>query len=275
MATMLINDVEIYYELTGESGEVLTILNGIMMSSGSWTEIKKDYIKSGYRILTVDFRDQGKSGSSPVDYEIEQHAEDLKVLLDQLAIKKTHILGISYGGQVGMIFALKYKKCIGRLILANTSSRLSNFLKGIGDAWDEAAKLYDGERFFRIAMPLIYSDVFYETHYDWLKEREKSFKDVLTKNWFTRYLRLSSSHGKYNIEAEIYNIEAPTLVIGADRDIVTPYEETYKIYKKITNASFVMIPECGHASCYEKPQEFNIQVLGFLGIRRLEEEGRA
>ncbi len=271
MGTVTINNVEIYYELTGESGEVLTILNGIMMSSNSWTEIKKAYVQAGYRVLTVDFRDQGKSGSSPVSYEIQQHAEDLKILLDSLHINKTNILGISYGGQVGMIFAIKYKELVERLILANTSSRLSNFLKGIGAAWDEAAKLGDGEKFFRIAMPLIYSDVFYETHYQWLKEREKSFKDILTKEWFERYLRLSSSHGNYNIEKEIYNIEAPTLVIGGDRDMVTPYEETYKIYKNINNAAFVMIPECGHASCYEKPQEFNIQVLGFLGTHHRKE----
>ncbi len=274
MATMMINDVELYYELTGESGEVLTILNGIMMSSESWTEVKKDYINAGYRVLTMDFRDQGNSGSSSITYKIEQHAEDLKALLDCLNIKTTHILGISYGGQVGMIFAIKYKEHVKKLILANTSSRLSNFLKGIGEAWDEAAKLNDGERFFRIAMPLIYSDIFYETHYDWLKERERSFKGILTKPWFERYLRLSSSHGNYNIEEEIHKIEAPTLVIGGDRDIVTPYEETLKIYKKINNAAFVMIPECGHASCYEKPQEFNIQVLGFLSIKRSKEEGR-
>ena len=272
MATMMINDVEIYYELTGESGEVLMILNGIMMSSASWTEIKEDYVKAGYRILNVDFRDQGKSGSSPVSYEIQQHAEDLIFLLDRLNIEKINILGISYGGQVGMIFAMKYKNRVNRLILANTSSRLSNFLKGIGAAWDEAAKLEDGERFFRIAMPLIYSDVFYDTHYEWLKEREKAFKDVLTKSWFERYLRLSSSHGNYNIEKEIHKIEAPTLVIGGDRDMVTPYEETHKIYKNIKNAAFVMIPECGHASCYEKPQEFNIQVIGFLGIHHRKEK---
>lgn len=272
MAIIKINNVEIYYELTGESGEVLTILNGIMMSSESWTEVKKDYTRAGYRVLNVDFRDQGKSGSSPIDYEIQQHAEDLEILLNKLDIHKTNILGISYGGQVAMIFAMKYKNRVERLILANTSSGLSNYLKGIGAAWDEAAKLEDGERFFKIAMPLVYSDVFYETHYGWLKEREKSFKSILTKSWFERYLRLSSSHGNYNIEKEIHNIEAPTLVIGGDRDIVTPYEENYKIYKSIKNAALVMIPECGHASCYEKPREFNIQVLGFLGIHNREEK---
>ncbi len=266
MATTVINGVQMYYELTGDSGEVLTILNGIMMSSSSWDELKKDYLQRGYRVLTLDFRDQGKSEASREAYNIEQHREDLVALLDHLNIRKTHILGISYGGQVGMLFTLKYPEYVDRLILANTSSKISNFLKGIGGAWDEAAKLYDGERFFRIAMPLIYSDVFYESHYSWLKERETQFKKILTKEWFDRYLRLSSSHGNYNIEDEIDKIERPTLVIGGDRDGVTPYEEVYRIYKKINGAALVMIPDCGHASCYEKPREFNIQVLGFLQL---------
>lgn len=268
VTTAQINNCEINYEISGERGEFLTILNGIMMSSDSWKDIKQDYVDAGYRVLTMDFRDQGRSSSAKKPYSINQHAEDLYELLNHLSIEKTHLMGISYGGQVAMIFALKYQDRINKLLLFNTSARLTNYIKGIGEAWDEAARLGDGERFFKLAMPLIYSDEFYETHWEWLKNREKVFKEILTKQWFERYLRLSSSHGEYDILDEIHRIKVPTLVVAADKDVVTPYSETEMIHRRIKGSVFTVIPNCGHASCYEQTAAYNIQVLGYLsGIK--------
>lgn len=264
MATATINECEIYYELEGNEGELLVILNGIMMSSDSWKEIKKEYISSGYRVLTMDFRDQGKSASAKEPYSIHQHAEDLRGLLDHLSIEKVHLMGISYGGQVAMIFTLSNQDRVHRLLLFNTSARLTKYIRGIGEAWDEAARIGDGERFFKLAMPLIYSDEFYDTHWDWLKDRERKFKEVLTEEWFERYLRLSASHGEYDILEDLKGITVPTLIVGADKDVVTPYKETELIHRKIKGSLFTMIPNCGHASCYEQTAAFNVQVLGFL-----------
>ncbi|WP_026476462.1 alpha/beta fold hydrolase [Alkaliphilus transvaalensis] len=268
MSKVAINGVEINYKVTGEGEQVLLILNGIMMSVTSWTNMTPIYNKAGYKVINVDFRDQGESGASPEDYDNTQHVSDLKGLLDYLEIKECNIMGISYGGQVAMLFALKYPEMVKGLILANTISRLTNYLAAIGASWDEAAKLKDGEKFFKLAMPLIYSDTFYEKNEKWLKDRVKIFGKILTDQWFERYLRLSSSLNNYDISELIGDIKAPTLVIASDKDVVTPYEELHLIHKKIPNSKFVVIPEAGHASCYEKTDEFNLLVVGFLGIHR-------
>ncbi|KAB3530860.1 alpha/beta fold hydrolase [Alkaliphilus serpentinus] len=267
MPLIKINDLEINYKLTGEGNRVLVILNGIMMSAESWNGLTPSYAKAGYRVLNVDFRDQGMSQSSPVGYEIGQHVEDLRELLMILGIEKCNLFGISYGGQVAMLFALKHPDMLESLLLANTMARLTNYLKAIGGAWDEAAKLKDGRKFFRLAMPLIYSDRFYEKNWQWLKEREETMGKALSEEWFDRYLRLSSSHGEYDIVERLHNINLPTLVIAADRDVITPYEEQLIIHKEIKGSNLVVIPEAGHASCYEKMEEFIFIVLGFLAIK--------
>jgi 3-oxoadipate enol-lactonase len=261
-----INGIAINYFLEGEGDQTLVILNGIMMSASSWNDFVPLYTKRGYRLLRVDFRDQGLSDKSPRDYDINQHVEDLKELFDYLKIDTVNMLGISYGGQVAMLFALKYPSRLTSLILANTTTKINNYLKAIGTSWDEAAKLYDGEKFFKIAMPLIYSDEFYKQNYQWLEQRQVFFGKVLTKEWFEGYLRLSSSHGNYNIEDKIDVIKVPTLVIASDRDMVTPVSDLLEIHKSIKDSRLVIIPNCGHASCYEKFDEFNIQILGFLAL---------
>ncbi len=264
MPLVKINGFNMNYRLEGEGEGTLVILNGIMMSAESWVGLVPSFVAAGYRVLTLDFRDQGKSEPSPEAYTIGQHVEDLKELLDTLEIKSCSLLGISYGGQVAMLFVLKYPQLLESLMLANTMARLTNHLKAIGTAWDEAAGLKDGRSFFKLAMPLIYSRSFYERSYDWLRSREEGLGSSLTEEWFEAFLRLSSSHGDYNPLEALESIKLPTLVIASDQDIITPYEEQLLIHKKIKTSRLVVIPEAGHASCYEKPQEFSLIILGFL-----------
>ena len=264
MPKVMINGFEMNYKLAGEGERTIVILNGIMMSAESWVGLVPSFVRAGYRVLTLDFRDQGKSQPSPIEYNIEQHAEDLKALFDELGIERCSLLGISYGGQVAMLFALKHPEMLDSLILANTMARMTNYLKAIGAAWNEAASLKDGRKFFSLAMPYIYSEDFYESNWEWLKNREESLGASLTEEWFEGFLRLSSSHGDFNIVDRLENIELPTLVIASEQDIITPYKEQLLIHNHIKESRLVIIPEAGHASCYEKPHEFLAIALGFL-----------
>jgi 3-oxoadipate enol-lactonase len=255
---------DIFYQVTGEGEETLVILNGIMMSTASWDLAAGAFSQAGYRVLCVDFRDQGQSGSSDKPYKIEQHADDLKALLDYLDLPKCHLLGLSYGGQAAMIFALRYPEYINKLILSNTTGSLTNHLRAIGAAWDEAAKLGDGVRFFKLAMPSIYSAKFYEKNYQWLMDREAVMGLQLTSEWFERYLRLSSSHGAYDVTEEVKHIKLPVLLIAGELDGVTPISEMRKLHGAIENSAFIIIADSGHTACYEKPAEFHLAVVGFL-----------
>jgi 3-oxoadipate enol-lactonase len=267
MPKKLINGVEIHYELDGRGEEVLVILNGIMMSTASWVEHVPFFTANGLRVLRVDFRDQGQSGKAAESYPIAQHVEDLAQLLSALDLGPVHLHGISYGGQVALLFALQYPDQVRSLIVANTVARLTNYLKGIGESWDEAARLKNGHRFFRLVMPMIYSNLFFESHWEWLKEREAMFGELLTAEWFDSYLRLSASHGdEFNLLERLPEIKKPTLIIAADRDAVTPVEEMRAIKERIAGARFVMIPDSGHASCYEKMAEYTLLILGFIAL---------
>ncbi len=264
MPKALINGAEIFYQLDGTGDEVLVILNGIMMSTASWNELVHVYDKD-YRVLRVDFKNQGQSQYIDEKFSIEMHVDDLKCLFDLLKIEKAHMLGISYGAEVAMLFALKYQHMLISLVLSNTTSRVTNHLRAIGDSWDVAAKLYDGESFFKLVMPFIYSSAFYENNIQWLKDREKLFGKILTREWFDAYTRLSASTEGYDITDRLCEIRIPTLCIASDLDVITPVSEVRMIHERIEGSRFVIIPDAGHASCYEKKDEFNTAVYGFLG----------
>ncbi len=265
MPVLEVNDIKINYQLDGDGEETLVLLNGIMMSTASWAEFVPFYTeKNNYSLLRLDFRDQGMSSKFEEDYHVSIHVDDLKELLDKLDIKKVHLLGISYGAMVAMMFAIKYPECLSSLILPNAIAKVTKYLQAVSDIWEEAARLNNGELFFKLSMPLIYSDDFYNRKWDWLKEREKTFDQLLKEPWFESLIRLSQSSKDFDILDQLYKIKAPTLLIAGNRDIITPPYEMRKIRDRIEHSSMVIIENAGHASFYEKMVEFNSTVIGFL-----------
>jgi pimeloyl-ACP methyl ester carboxylesterase len=264
-----INKAEINYKLdgAGEGKETVVILNGIMMSTASWTDFIPVYTeKNNYQLLRVDFRDQGLSSKFPEEYDISIHVDDLKSLLDYLEIEKAHIVGISYGAMVGILFELEYSEMVNTLILSNTEAKVTKYLQAASDVWEEASKLDDGVKFFKLSMPFIYSDYFYNNNWDWLKEREKTMGNVLNKEWFEALTRLSKSSKNFDVSDRLAEIKSPTLLIGGSRDQLTPVYEMDKIHQGIPDAKMLIIKDAGHASCYEKMDEFNSAVLGFMAV---------
>ncbi len=53
-----------------------------------------------YRVLTYDMRGQGQSEYPEGAYALELHAQDLIALMDALGLKKAHLVGTSYGGEL-------------------------------------------------------------------------------------------------------------------------------------------------------------------------------
>ena len=259
---MFLEDPGIYYEVHGQ-GEPLVLLNGIMMNTLSWAE-HIPWLKDRYQVIVYDMRDQGQSARLEEGYDISIHAEDLERLLRHLNIQKTHLLGVSYGGQVALIFSLKFPHMVEKLVLSNTTPYVDQYLLSMGQMWKRAARLYDGEAFFDLALIPIYSRSFYNHHYDWLANRRQLFRDFLTREWFDGFIRLASSNEGFDLRGEISNIEKKTLLIAAEEDVITPAGQMLEMNRAMKNSQFVSIPDTGHAAFLEKMDTFCTLIKGFL-----------
>ncbi len=254
---------KIHYEVHGE-GEPVIFLNGIMMNTMSWLAFIP-VLSKRFKLILVDFRDQGQSSRMQEECGPDIHVGDVVSLLDELNIPKLHMMGVSYGGAVALRFALHHQKRMKSLCLFNTASLVSNHLLEIGKAWETAAELNDGARFFQLAVPFIYSEPFYEANLDFLMERQKMFESMLTKEWFEGFIRLSRGFKNYSISpVELKTIKVPTLLVGADRDIVVSQRSMKDIHQNIPHCEFIMIPNAGHAAFLERMNEFLTILIGFV-----------
>jgi 3-oxoadipate enol-lactonase len=81
---------------------------------------------------------------------------------------------------------------------------------------------------------------------------------------FEAFIRLMESFYDLNITASLNQIQAPTLVVVGEKDILKTREYSERIAKMIPGAEFFIVPGSGHALCLEKPHEFNTLVMGFV-----------
>ena len=140
MAEFNINGKTVYYEVHGKSGPAIIILNGIMMSTASWKPFIRDFSRNNVVVL-VDFFDQGKSQTLTEPYDHSVQVELLDELIERLWINEATVMGISYGGEIALQYALAHPNRVTKLILANTCARTSPWLKKIGDGWNEVARI--------------------------------------------------------------------------------------------------------------------------------------
>jgi len=262
MAVLDAGDAQIYHEVHGQ-GPPLLLLNGIMMSTASWAAFIPELARR-FQLILFDFRDQGQSSKMRASFNQDIHVGDIVRLLDHLEISKAHVMGLSYGGQVALRLALQHPAKVRSLSLFNTPSRVPRRLMEIGKAWEAAAALNDPAKFFQLALPFIYSEPFYETHSEFLRERLRTLGSAATREWFESFIRLSRSVEDFAVSPEeLKQISVPTLLVGSEQDAVISQEAMRDIYENVPGCEFLMIPRAGHAAFLEKINEFRTLVIGF------------
>ena len=108
-------DIALYVREAGH-GAPLVLLHGNGESSDYFVH-QIDYFSKSRRVLAVDTRGHGRSPRGTAPFTLEQFRDDLKALLDAKGVERADLLGFSDGGNVALLFALKYPGRVNRLIL--------------------------------------------------------------------------------------------------------------------------------------------------------------
>lgn len=264
MSTFKFRDKDIFYRTVGE-GAPLLVMNGIMMSTRSWIPFEQHFSQNNQLIL-LDLLDQGESEKMDCEFTQEIQVDVVLALLEELELDKVSILGTSYGGEVALQFAAKYPDKVNRMVLANTVAKTNAWLKEIGEAWNFAAQIPGA--YYCTTIPTIYSPKYYDRKKEWMDQRKQLLTQTAFANeaFLNSMIRLTNSANSHDVTEELPTIDVPTLIIGCDKDHITPIEEQKYLKDHMPNAQLVILPETGHAAFYERPYLFTALVLGFINL---------
>lgn len=223
-------DIEHFYIEKGQ-GFPLILLHG-NGENCDYFRGQMDEFSQHYHVYAVDTRGHGKTPRGNMPFTIQQFADDLLGFMDEHHIEKAHLLGFSDGGNIAMVFAIRYPDRVERLILngANLSA--------------------DGvKRTTQIPIEIGYKIA--------RKFSEKSDSAKLNAEM------LGLMVNEPNITPdELVGIQAKTLVIAGKKDMIKE-EHTRLIATSIPDATLQLI-KGNHFIASKQPKEFNRAVLDFL-----------
>ncbi len=170
-------------------------------------------------VTIIDLPGHGGSPEPEKALTIYEYADIVKELVDKLKIKKPIIIGHSFGGRIGIIYASKYDveklillgaPCIRHEQKVSTKVKILKSLKKVKvlNKFEGFAKKHIGSRDYRAASPVM-REILVNTVNEDLTENAK-------------------------------NVKVPTLLIWGDNDTEAPLEEAQELEKIMRDAGLIV-----------------------------------
>lgn len=218
-------DIKHYYVEKGQ-GRPLILLHGNGEESGYFSSQIEEFSKK-YHVYAIDTRGHGKTPRGTAPFTIRQFAKDLAGFMDEHGIEKADILGFSDGGNIALIFAIRYPEKVDRLIADGANLDTT----GVVDRMQAAI--------------------------------EREYAKALKEGPESKVELFSLMVNDPNIPvSDLSKITARTLVIAGTKDIIKE-AHTRLIAENIKDSRLEFV-EGDHFVAAGNPKEFNSIVLDFL-----------
>lgn len=215
-----------------------------------------------FRILRFDTRGHGQSGAPAGDYTLELLADDLKALLDALAIRSCHFVGLSMGGMIGQQFALRYPGRFASMTLADTTCRYPADARAV---WDERLALVRSR-----GMDAIVPSTLERWFTAAFRERESAtvarIGQLIRSTPVAGYAGCAYGISRIDLSARLGSIDCPTLVLVGDSDLGTPRPMAEEIVRALPGSRLHVLERAAHLSNVEQPATFNRLLRQFLSL---------
>jgi len=254
--------LRIHYQITGRrSAPPVLMLQGLGASAHAWN-LQRPALALRWRTVVLDNRGTGRSSRSVGPFSLEDLAEDALRVLDAAGIDDAHVVGVSMGGIVAQILAVRHPERIRSLVLACTSCQQHRWREDLLREWSitardqgmtavnrSAARWVMGPRMFRRVMPA----------FNWIGPLMSRRPNDSFASQVDAILAIDTS-----IADRLAEVSKPTLVVVGDEDILTPRADAEEIAERIPGAKLVVIPGAAHDLILEHAVTFNSLLLAFL-----------
>ena len=226
------------------------------------------------QLIYLDHRGTGRSSAAPEEsYTLEQIAADIEELRTHLGFERVSVLGHSVGGFIALTYALTYPTSVATLIPVATASShrwkdpVEQLITTKGNARQkkilerilagEEASESEYREWFHTMAPLLHFRTYDRAAVD-------EFLDRMRGNRRTEAAMWRNNLSEYDLTTRLPEITAPTLVLAGQYDGITNIEVVRQVAAQIPNATFQVIPECGHWIFAESQEAFVRLIADFV-----------
>jgi pimeloyl-ACP methyl ester carboxylesterase len=243
--------VDTIYRKSGK--DMILLIHGLGCIKESFEEITKQSAFDQYTILAPDLIGYGKSDKPDAfSYNMEDQANVLKKLLEQIPYENVHIVVHSMGGAIG-------------LLLAKELPRIASFTNIEGNLIPEDSGLLSRKT------AGVTFDEFNASVFDELRDMMSSVNEYGAKLWIV-WTRQCSPRAFYNSAISLMqwsdtgellqiflNLPCKKMYMYGDKNVSMP------IVSKLDASIKVEIPDSGHFVMNDNPEVFYKELKRFIG----------
>lgn len=245
----------IYYETHGPkpgAAPAIVFAHGAGGNHLSWWQ-QVPHFRDRYTCVVFDHRGFGQSVDAAAGPGGAAFVEDLRALLDHLAIDRATLVAQSMGGWTCLNFALQYPARVERLMMCDTHGGVRS--PEIDAIWREAMRdraepglvhPAAGERMYREqpALHFLYQEIAALNPQRPLAETLRGLPAPIVD--------------------DVAALRVPTLFIAGEEDVVIAPRLVEIAASHVPDARFERVPEAGHSVYFERSAAFNAILDTFL-----------
>ena len=191
-----------------------------------------------------------------------EEVDRIGVLLDELNIERTNLIGHDYGGFVSLGFAARFPERVSRLGVINSRAHrtfpLSTYIAFLPICW---AGRTPGLRSLAAHLPLYqmtrktlepylrngaFDEELLEHYVGWMRS-------AAGRRWLIHFFRYYEMPVRKELAPSLHKITVPSAVIWGDQDPFCPWSTAEDLARRLSDAELVRLPDVCHYSPEEAP----------------------
>lgn len=238
---------------------------GLGGSRLGWGEALLDPLSDAFDLLLFDNRGAGRSDKPDGPYSMAQMASDAVAVLDAAGVERAHVLGVSMGGMIAQHVALDHAERVAKLLLGCTFSGGKEAITASDDILEYLSPPPEMSPLEAAmwGLPAGYTPEFIERERSFLERRMNMLIAEPTPRACVdaQARAIRKTHRTF---ARLLEINAETLVLTGDRDVLVPPQNSDILAERIPNAHLEIIQGAAHSFWVSHSAETMRAVTEFL-----------
>jgi aminoacrylate hydrolase len=183
--------------------------------------------------------------------------------MDALEIERADLIGHSTGGAMGQVMALDHADRLDKLVLSATWAGRDPYFELLFSDRKRVLNEMGAAEYMRSLMMVAFPP-------EWIRDNHEAIANPDPKDVASRVPTLHCGTSridairKFDRRAQMSAIKAPTLVICARDDMVTPAYLSEELAAGIPGAKAFYLSDGGHFYTTSRPKTFQREVVAFL-----------
>ncbi len=261
--TVFVGDQEFLVREIGPEGATpLLLIHGLSGSSlAEWYRIAPALAEK-YRVIMVDHRSHGLSPLARDRFEVEEVADDVAGVLDEIDIGQVTVVGYSMGGTIAQALAHRHPRRVDKLVLIATFSHTPEPMRTLRVIGTIVTRVW--ERLTGLGTPevrsgyLLVTGAVEQRHARWLWE-ETHKRDIDAGAQATLALL------RFDARPWIGRIATETLVVIPTRDQLVPPPWQYQLAASLKAPTVVELVGVRHEAPWTHPERLWDEIARFVG----------